>query len=170
MSHQALKLLVITMGFIIILMTGLLVGLLLFKHGDSDITQVPAFGMEELSSADMKPRAEQSLYAINLFASWCKPCKAEMPHIAALSKAMNVYGIAVKDEPEKTKTFLKDNGNPYAKVGYDHAGIMPDSLGASGVPATLIVNSEGAILYRFPGALNAQIIQQNILPLMDGPN
>jgi len=167
MTYRQLKHLVITMGFIILLMSGTLVGLIIFKPSPSDISQVPAFGMEGLASIDLAPRAGHRLYALTVFASWCAPCRAEMPYLTELSKHMSVYGIAVQDQPADLEVFLTQYGNPFVKIGYDYGGIMKDALGAGGIPETMIVDHTGTILYRHMGMLKPSIIADHILPLMD---
>jgi cytochrome c biogenesis protein CcmG, thiol:disulfide interchange protein DsbE len=119
-----------------------------------------ATGVEGLSSkdfADGKPRM------LNLFGSWCLPCKAEAPMLERLrEKGIEIHGIAVNDTPENVATFLGQHGNPFARIGSaDMAFLM--QLGSSGVPETFIVDGKGRIVHQHIGDIRLEHIE----PLLD---
>lgn len=133
---------------------------------------IPAFGMESamhggsFGSANLK----DDIFALNIFASWCKPCEAEHPYLVELASQHNLplYGIALKDEREKLDAFLKRLGNPYRDIGMDHAGLLPANLGIAGVPTTIIANSDHEILYVHEGPLTRSLIDSKILDIIAG--
>ena len=117
-----------------------------------------------LSSADLK--GAPSL--VNMFASWCIPCKAEHPFIQRLaeSKAIAVYAINYKDKSEDAAAWLKELGNPYERIGADRDGRVAIDWGVYGVPESYIIDSQGIIRYRHVGPITLRDIDETILPLI----
>ncbi len=101
-------------------------------------------GKPGIATADFgqgKPRL------LNLFASWCIPCIAEARQLMKLKAAgVEIDGIAIRDTPEAMRTFLAQNGDPYARIGDDQESVSQIALGSSGVPETFIVDSHGVIV------------------------
>lgn len=133
---------------------------------------VPAFDLPSfqedfsgLSKADLKGKAQ----IVNFFASWCIPCLAEHPLITELSKRSDVVinGIAYSDKPENIKKWLKKHGNPYARVGVDLGRRIGIDWGVTGVPETYIVNAQGKIVYKHGGPLRADVINDEIIPILE---
>ena len=93
---------------------------------------------------------------INIWASWCLPCKDEHPYLINLSKSLNlnIIGIIYKDDSNNAKKFLLELGNPYREVLIDNDGVKSIELGAIGVPETYLVNKEKKIIKKFIGPLN----------------
>ena len=93
---------------------------------------------------------------INIWASWCLPCKDEHPYLINLSKSfnLNIIGINYKDDNNNAKKFLLELGNPYREVLIDRDGVKSIELGAIGVPETYLVNKEKKIIKKFIGPLN----------------
>lgn len=113
--------------------------------------QVPA-----LSASSLKGRVS----IVNIWASWCGPCREEHPLLLALSKntQINLVGINYKDDPENARRFLGTFGNPFSSVGRDSTGRTAIDWGVYGVPETFIVAADGTILYRHVGPLTAEAI------------
>ena len=83
---------------------------------------------------------------VNVFASWCAPCRLEHPHLLALkAQGIAVVGVAYKDEPEATQAFLDELGDPFAMVLVDREGRAGLDLGVSGVPESFAVDAMGRI-------------------------
>ena len=93
---------------------------------------------------------------INIWASWCLPCKDEHPYLINLNKNynLNIIGINYKDDSNNAKNFLFELGNPYREVLIDNDGIKSIEFGAIGVPETYLVNKEKKIIKKFIGPLN----------------
>lgn len=103
---------------------------------------------------------------INIFASWCAPCREEAPLLGELKADVKIYGIAYRDTAAPLKTFLQQEGNPYTAIGMDSKGKAMMDFGAAGVPETFIVDKKGIIRGHYTGALDAATIRRNILPLL----
>ena len=95
---------------------------------------------------------------VNVFASWCVPCRAEHPLLMRLAteKGVPIFGINQKDKPEDATRFLAQLGNPYRRIGVDPNGRASIEWGVYGVPETFVVDRAGRIRYRHVGALGPQ--------------
>ena len=94
---------------------------------------------------------------INIWASWCLPCKNEHSYLINLKKIKNInlIGINYKDKEMTAKKFLKDLGNPYSKILIDPDGTKSIELGAYGVPETYLVNNKTKeVIKKFIGPLD----------------
>jgi cytochrome c biogenesis protein CcmG/thiol:disulfide interchange protein DsbE len=104
---------------------------------------------------------------INFFASWCVPCVEEAPSLMALKQqGVPIFGIAYKDKTDATTGFLKQNGDPYARIARDEAGRAAIDFGLYGVPETYVVDRNGIVRWRWAGALTDDVIQQSLMPLL----
>lgn len=115
---------------------------------------VPAFGMVDLAAG----RAT----IVNVFASWCAPCRVEHPFLVALADSpavkagkVAVVGMNHKDEAENARRFLGALGNPYSAVGVDRSGRAAIEWGVYGVPETFVIGGDGRILEKHVGPLDA---------------
>lgn len=103
------------------------------------------------------PAAGEGPRLVNVFASWCVPCRAEAPQLEALAEeGVPIDGIAVHDTPAALRTFLTQAGDPYLTIGDDSAGRAQLALGSSGVPETYIVDATGVIRYQHLGPIMPQ--------------
>ena len=99
---------------------------------------------------------------INIWSSWCAPCKLEHEKLMYLSNLENltIVGLNYKDKPINAKKFINDLGNPYSKILTDPDGTISIQLGAYGVPETFLINQESKILKKYIGELtNEQILE-----------
>jgi cytochrome c biogenesis protein CcmG/thiol:disulfide interchange protein DsbE len=93
---------------------------------------------------------------VNFFASWCVPCAAEAPTLAALkAEGVRVVGVAWKDDPVKTRDFLARYGDPYEAVFVDRDGRAGIDFGVTGVPETYLVDQHGRIVDKQAQPLDA---------------
>ena len=103
---------------------------------------------------------------VNVFASWCAPCREEHPLLEKLA-AMNrvrLVGIAYKDEPGNTLGFLNEMGNPFSAVGVDEKGRAAIDWGVYGVPETFVIGKDGRIAYKHIGPLTEASFTDVLLP------
>jgi len=92
---------------------------------------------------------------VNIFASWCAPCREEHPKLIELAKDQRIrlVGINYKDEPDNARRFLGALGNPYAAIGTDQAGRAAIEWGVYGVPETFVISRKGQIAYKHVGPI-----------------
>jgi len=115
----------------------------------------PAFpeqpGAASTDFRDGKPRL------LNIFASWCVPCVAEVPMLMELkASGAEVVGIAVHDNSTDLAKVLAANGNPYSRIGLDQNGKAQIAFGSAGVPETFVVDGSGKIIYQHIGVVTAE--------------
>jgi cytochrome c biogenesis protein CcmG/thiol:disulfide interchange protein DsbE len=103
---------------------------------------------------------------VNVFASWCVPCRDEHPLLMALKDQIGVpiYGINQKDQADNVRAFLAELGNPYAAIGADSNGRASIDWGVYGVPETFVVNANGIITAKIVGPLSPQSIERSLEP------
>lgn len=118
-----------------------------------------------LSTSDLKD--EENIVIVNFFASWCGPCRVEHPALEKLGKLEGVilHGIAYKDQPSHSLSFLKSLGNPYQKIGADLKGRNAINWGVTGTPETFILKN-GVIRYQHIGPIHATELDSKILPVI----
>ncbi len=128
---------------------------------------VPAFAMADLA----KGRAT----IVNVFASWCAPCRIEHPFLVAMAESpavkqgrVAVVGINYKDEAENARRFLGALGNPFSAVGVDKAGRAAIEWGVYGVPETFLIGPDGRILDKHVGPLDADSAGRMLARAMAG--
>lgn len=108
------------------------------------------------------------LTIINIWASWCQPCREEHPFLMKLGddKNINLIGISYKDNIKNSKKFLNDFGNPFSNILIDKNGLISINIGAYGVPETYIINADKKILKKYIGPLK----EKNYLEIMSLSN
>lgn len=122
-------------------------------------------GEPGLASADL---AGAGVKLLNIWASWCVPCRAEHPIITALAeRGIPVYAINYKDEEADARAFLDELGDPYRAIGADTRGRVFIEWGAFGVPETFVIDGAGRIVYRHPGPIAPSDVEKFILPAIE---
>jgi cytochrome c biogenesis protein CcmG/thiol:disulfide interchange protein DsbE len=107
-------------------------------------------GLDPRAAATGQPRL------INVFASWCVPCIAEMPQLMQLKRAgVRIDAVAVRDTAPAIQGFLARYGDPFTAVGDDAQSRFQLSLGSSGVPETFYVDGKGRIRRQHVGMIAA---------------
>jgi cytochrome c biogenesis protein CcmG/thiol:disulfide interchange protein DsbE len=95
---------------------------------------------------------------VNVWASWCAPCRVEHPFLVRLTKdkRVRIVGINYKDQPANALKFLAQLGNPFAAIGLDAAGRAAIEWGVYGVPETFLVGRDGLIKFKQVGPITAE--------------
>jgi cytochrome c biogenesis protein CcmG/thiol:disulfide interchange protein DsbE len=106
---------------------------------------------------------------VNVFASWCIPCRDEHPLLVTLKQQTGVrlVGINQKDAPENARAFLTELGNPYDAIGADSNGRASIEWGVYGVPETFVVDAAGIVRFKHIGPINPQSLQTEVLPAIE---
>jgi len=118
-----------------------------------DGVQVPG-----LKTADLKGRVS----LVNVWASWCVPCRQEHPVIVEIGKdkRLQLVGINYKDKPGNALRFLGQLGNPFSAVGTDIKGRAAIDWGVYGIPETFVVDRSGTIRYKYVGPLSGAALER----------
>ena len=123
---------------------------------------IPELGIPGLKDADLK---QGKVSVVNIWGSWCGPCRAEHPILMELAKRTDftLVGINNKDQPENARRFLGTLGQPFAAIGADPNGRTTIDWGGYGVPETFIIDGKGIIRYKHVGPLaNATVLDAEI--------
>ncbi len=117
---------------------------------DFELPPIEGVASPGLKTADLQG---QGLTLVNVFASWCGPCRAEHPVLTRLAREEDVRLVAInyKDKPEAAAAWLEELGNPYERIGSDYSGRAGIEWGVTGVPETFIIDANGLVVHRFPG-------------------
>ena len=117
-----------------------------------------------LASADLS--GEVTL--VNVFASWCGPCRIEHPLLMEIAEMdnINLYGINYKDDPAIARDWLTELGDPFTRIGADRDGRVAIELGVYGVPETFLIDREGRIRYKHVGPISEEEWSRELLPLI----
>lgn len=165
--------------FVPLVVFALLAGLFLLRLFAGDASRlpsaligkpVPTFALEPVSGLDRPglkaaDLATGQVTLVNVFASWCVPCRQEQSALVLLSQSgQRIVGIAYKDKPENTRRFLGEDGNPYQAVGADISGRTGIDFGVYGVPETYVVKGDGTIAYKVVGPLTEDNIKSELMP------
>ena len=105
---------------------------------------------------------DNKFYILNIWASWCLPCREEHPKLMELSRnsSVKLIGLNYKDSKKKAKKFISEYGNPFSLIITDDTGIISIELGAYGVPETFVINNNKKIIKKFIGPLNQKHINE----------
>ena len=105
---------------------------------------------------------EDIFYIVNIWASWCVPCRTEHPSLIALSKnySAKLIGLNYKDSLNNAKNFINKFGNPYSQILIDSDGTLSVEFGAYGVPETFLVNKNKQIIKKFVGPIDKKAIEE----------
>lgn len=107
---------------------------------------------------------------INFFASWCLPCREEMPVLEKIvheyePKGVVFLGIAVDDTEAKIKDFIARYGVTFP-VGLDKTATIQKSFGIYGIPTTYFINKQGVINYSHSGSVTEELLHHELDKLL----
>jgi cytochrome c biogenesis protein CcmG/thiol:disulfide interchange protein DsbE len=144
----------------------------LIGHPAPQTALPPVAGLERngaplpgLDPADFKG----AVTVINVWASWCVPCRDEAPLLVRLSQdsRFRLVGINYKDDADNARRFLAHFGNPFAAAGADESGRAGIEWGVYGVPETFVVGRDAKIAYKLVGPISADNIDTVLRPQIE---
>jgi len=118
-----------------------------------------------LDSADFRGQVT----VLNVWASWCVPCRDEAPLLMTLAAdpRVRVVGINYKDQPDNARRFLGRYGNPFAANGTDDNGRAAIEWGVYGVPETFVIGRDGRIAYKLIGPVTPDNLDAALKPAIE---
>ena len=129
------------------------------------IYEVPSVSVKLFNSNEIVNTLEifnsDKFYLLNIWSSWCVPCRKEHSILMELKKnnKLKVIGMNYKDSKENAKNFLKELGNPYDQIIFDSKGTNAIEWGAYGVPESFLINNN-KIIKKYIGPLNKVSIEE----------
>lgn len=136
-------------------------------------TKAPSLALPPLEGSSTPALTDAAisgkLTLVNVFASWCVPCRQEHPMLKALAKdsRINIVGINYKDKNDNALRFLGELGNPYAAIGVDPNGKAAIDWGVYGIPETYLVDKNGMIVYKKVGPIDPATLEKGLLPAIE---
>ncbi|TQN58864.1 DsbE family thiol:disulfide interchange protein [Agrobacterium tumefaciens] len=133
-------------------------------------TRAPSLSLPPLEGSNLPALTDAAirgkLTLVNVFASWCIPCRQEHPLLQELAKdsRITVVGINYKDKQDNALRFLGELGNPFAAIGVDPNGKAAIDWGVYGIPESYLVGADGTILYKKVGPFDARSVERDLLP------
>ena len=125
-----------------------------------DFQSKDLFSKKEISSDEIF--SDHNFYILNIWASWCLPCRDEHALLMQINKnaSIKLIGLNYKDNSINAKKFINELGNPYSVIITDLDGTISIELGAYGVPETFIINKNKKIIKKFIGPLDDKLINE----------
>ncbi len=132
-------------------------------EGIVSIDGEPVLGLDLSGFGDGRPTL------VNVFASWCAPCRREHPLLMKLARdeRLKLVAINYKDKPNNARTFLQTLGNPYAAIGVDQDGATTIDWGVYGVPESFLVAANGEIIFKQTGPFTSDAIENRLMPALE---
>ena len=127
--------------------------------------EIPLVSVELFNSNEIVSTKEifnsDNYYLLNIWSSWCVPCRQEHSILMELTKNdnLNVIGINYKDTKKNAKNFLNELGNPYDEIIFDDKGTNAIEWGAYGVPETFLIN-KNKIIKKYIGPLTNNSMEE----------
>lgn len=108
---------------------------------------------------------------VNVWGSWCPPCRAEAPDLADVARTyqgkVQFVGIDILDEREPARAFIREFGWPYPSV-FDPEGDIRDGLGYVGQPVTVVYDTLGESVFVWSGAISKDILVEELDRVVQG--
>lgn len=135
------------------------------KAPDTELPPLDGTGLPGLSSQDFAGKVT----LVNVWASWCVPCRQEHPILMDLARdgRVAIVGLNYKDDPANARRFLGELGNPFSAIGTDNNGRAAIHWGVYGVPETFLVGRDGTILYKHVGPFTPQSAAVDLMPQIE---
>jgi cytochrome c biogenesis protein CcmG/thiol:disulfide interchange protein DsbE len=131
----------------------------------------PTFSLQRLEAGQpvFTPAAMHGqVWLLNVWASWCAPCREELPALKALASrnVAPIVGLSYKDTPEKGQAWLNQFGNPYVFSALDRDGKVGIDYGVYGVPETFVIDRQGIVRLKHTGPVTPEAVRDELLPLI----
>ena len=136
-------------------------------------TKAPKLALPRLEGSNLPALTDDAikgkLTLVNVFASWCIPCRDEHPVLKELAKdgRLNIVAINYKDTSENALRFLGELGNPFNAIGIDPNGSAAIDWGVYGIPESYLVAPDGTILYKQVGPFTATSLKEGLYPAIE---
>lgn len=136
-------------------------------------TKAPKLALPPLEGSNLPALTDDAirgkLTLVNVFASWCIPCRDEHPVLKELAKSgeLNIVAINYKDTSENALRFLGELGNPYNAIGIDPNGSSAIDWGVYGIPESYLVSPDGTILYKQVGPFTPTSLKEGLYPAIE---
>jgi len=131
----------------------------------------PALDLPPLDpAATLRPaQLRGQVWVLNVWASWCAPCRTELPALRALGEQARVplVGLNYKDSAPQGLAWLRQHGNPFQLNLADAQGQVALDWGVVAVPETFVVDAQGRVRFKHSGPLTAEQVQRELLPLIE---
>ncbi|WP_290653004.1 DsbE family thiol:disulfide interchange protein [Aquisalimonas sp.] len=131
----------------------------------------PAFELESLEDPErMITEADfiGEVALVNVWASWCSSCRSEKPYLMALARqGVTIHAFNYRDTREDATHYLAADMNPYDTIAFDPQGDAGMEWGVYATPETYVLDAEGIIRYKHIGPLDAQLVREEILPVLE---
>lgn len=170
--NKSLSKLLLTLSVAGLMLALLLAGLLLNEGGAPDSNKEAAdFSLELLDGGSFKLSALRGKpVMVNFFASWCMPCRQEVPALVKIQKEYEPKGIsfvaiAVDDTEKDVREFVSRLGFTFL-IGHDKTGDIKEAYGVYGLPTTFFIGKDGIISYFHPGSVNEVLLRHELDKLL----
>jgi cytochrome c biogenesis protein CcmG/thiol:disulfide interchange protein DsbE len=128
-----------------------------------NLPPLPGYG-DAFTTADLKGKVS----LVNIWGSWCAACTVEHPFLMEIAKSgeIPIYGIAWRDQPDRSIAWLQRHGNPYTKIGQDPKSQAIINLGVVAAPESFLIDKDGVIRYKVAGIITRDEWREKIQPLI----
>jgi len=131
------------------------------EQGQTDIGVVvgkiaPIVTLDGVDGKMVQVGGPDNVYVLNFWASWCPPCRAELPELAQFASkykgSVQFYAINLQESEEKATGFLKQGGYNLP-ILFDKDGTVAQTFRVAAIPTTIVIDSKGVIRYRKSGGV-----------------
>jgi len=109
------------------------------------------------------------VYVLNVWATWCVPCREEHPALLAIAQqhVVPIIGLNWKDQRQRAQEWLRQLGNPYQAVAFDGDGRAAIDWGVYGAPETYLVDGHGRVIYKFISPMTQDVWDHEFMPRIE---
>jgi cytochrome c biogenesis protein CcmG/thiol:disulfide interchange protein DsbE len=129
----------------------------------------PQFALSDVLDANRvvsNSSMQGQVYVLNVWATWCIPCREEHESLLAISQThlVPLIGLDWKDNRDRSRLWLEQLGNPYQAVAFDADGRAAIDWGVYGAPETYLVGKDGKVLFKFISPMTQQVWDEEFVP------